>query len=77
MSFSVDFPNPGIEPVSPASPALAGGFFTTVPLRKAVQSAFYHHHEQVIPNNVSIQMHLSKKRYPSLQFIHTCKKVFL
>ena len=24
-----DLPNPGIEPVSLASPALAGGFFTT------------------------------------------------
>jgi len=24
-----DLPNPGIEPASPASPALAGGFFTT------------------------------------------------
>ena len=24
-----DFPNPGIEPVSLRSPALAGGFFTT------------------------------------------------
>ena len=23
-----DFPEPGIEPASPASPALAGGFFT-------------------------------------------------
>ena len=26
-----DLPNPGIELASPASPALAGGFFTTVP----------------------------------------------
>jgi len=26
-----DLPNPGIEPCLPASPALAGGFFTTVP----------------------------------------------
>ena len=24
-------PNPGIEPKSPVSPALTGGFFTTVP----------------------------------------------
>ena len=24
-----DLPNPGIQPVSPESPALAGGFFTT------------------------------------------------
>ena len=26
-----DFPDPGIKPVSPVSPALAGGFFTTEP----------------------------------------------
>ena len=26
-----DLPNPGIEPGSPASPALAGGFFAIVP----------------------------------------------
>ena len=26
-----DLPDPGIEPTSPASPALAGGFFTTEP----------------------------------------------
>ena len=29
-----DLPNPGIEPKSLASPALAGRFFTTVPPRK-------------------------------------------
>ena len=27
--FLGELPDPGIEPVSPASPALAGGFFTT------------------------------------------------
>ena len=27
-----DLPNPGIKPMSLASPALAGGFFTTAPL---------------------------------------------
>ena len=27
-----DLPNPGIEPTSLASPTLAGGFFTTIPL---------------------------------------------
>ena len=26
-----DLPDPGIQPVSPVSPALAGGFFTTEP----------------------------------------------
>ena len=29
-----DLPDPGIEPVSLASPALAGRFFTTVPAGK-------------------------------------------
>ena len=29
--FPEDLPGPGIEPLSPASPALAGRFFTTVP----------------------------------------------
>ena len=32
----VDLPNPEIEPVSHTSPALAGGFFTTEPLRNPV-----------------------------------------
>ena len=27
--LNMDLPNPGIEPPSPVSPALAGGFFTT------------------------------------------------
>ena len=31
MSLEEDLPNPGIEPVSPPSSALAGGFFTTEP----------------------------------------------
>ena len=31
-----DLPNPGIEPVSLASPALAGGFFTTSATWEAV-----------------------------------------
>ena len=29
-----DLPDPGIEPMSPESPVLAGGFFTTEPLEK-------------------------------------------
>ena len=32
-----DLPDPGIETVSPASPALAGGFFTTKPPGKLLQ----------------------------------------
>ena len=39
LSFSSpeDHPDPGIEPVSPASPALAGRFFTTVPPGKPLE----------------------------------------
>ena len=45
ISYSRDLSDPGIEPASLASPALAGGFFTTVPpgkplLRKFVQLPF-------------------------------------
>ena len=32
-----DVPDPGIKPMSPASPALAGGFFTTAALGKPKQ----------------------------------------
>ena len=31
-----DLPDPGVEPASPVSPALAGGFFTAEPPGKAV-----------------------------------------
>ena len=33
-----DLPDPGIEPMYPASSALAGGFFTTVPPGKPAQA---------------------------------------
>ena len=36
-----DLPDPGIEPMSPASPALAGGFFTTEPLGRPFLSLCY------------------------------------
>ena len=32
--FQGHLPDPGIEPASPESPALAGGFFTSAPLGK-------------------------------------------
>ena len=31
-----DHPNPGIEPLSPASPAFTGGLFTTEPPEKPI-----------------------------------------
>ena len=34
LSIPGDLPNPGIEPTSLASPAVAGGFLTTAPLGK-------------------------------------------
>ena len=36
-----DLPNPGIEPMSPASPALAGGFFTSLPLEPPGKPKYY------------------------------------
>ena len=38
MEFPItgDLPDPGFEPTSLASPALAGGFFTTEPLQKPI-----------------------------------------
>ena len=38
FSPPVDLSNPEIEPESPASPALAGGFFTTEPPEKPMSS---------------------------------------
>ena len=38
ISSPGDLPDPGIEPVYPASPALAGGFFTTATPGKSQDS---------------------------------------
>ena len=38
---SGDFPDPGIEPASLTSPALAGGFFTTMPPGKLPRGVQY------------------------------------
>ena len=38
-----DLPDPGIEPVSPASPTLADGFLTTVPPGKPQNSHLHNH----------------------------------
>ena len=39
--LSEDLPDPGIEPVSPVSPVLAYGFFTTEPPRKSVYISIF------------------------------------
>ena len=47
--------NPGIKPSSLASPALAGGFFPTVPPGKPLNSAGFHRYLAINPQtNVSI-----------------------
>ena len=54
IPFSRGFPDPGIEPTSPATPALAGGFFTTetpvkgvskveTPFKLMLQFSYYPH----------------------------------
>ena len=50
LSFptSGDLPNPGIEPMSLVSPALAGGFFTTEPPGNQVTSVI-----NLFPNKIA------------------------
>ena len=36
-----DLPDPGIEPTSPMSPALAGGFFTIMQLGKPLNAIYF------------------------------------
>ena len=45
-----DLPDPGIKPLSPASPALAGGFFITVSPGKPRWLCSQHRTSTVIPN---------------------------
>ena len=40
ISYSRDLPDPGIEPKSPVSPALAGGLLTTEPPGKPINSVY-------------------------------------
>ena len=42
-----DLPNPGIEPTSPAYPALAGGFFSTKPPGKPWWPSLYDKHKHL------------------------------
>ena len=44
-----DLPNPGIEPMSPVSPALAGEFFTTEPPGKPIIYMYMCVHTHTIP----------------------------
>ena len=41
FSPSEDLPDPGIEPKSPVSPAVAGGFFTTEPPGKPIVCTYH------------------------------------
>ena len=49
MSPPGDLPDPGIKPLSPAAPALAGGFFTTEPSGKP-QIYSYHSLNTIMEN---------------------------
>ena len=49
ISYSRDLLDPGIKPVSLASPALAGSFFTNEPLGKPQeQNSLLHNHNTTI-----------------------------
>ena len=59
ISFSSDLPDPGIEPMSLASPTLAGRFFTTVPpgkplLERLLSKARTYSAEDLLYNTVPI-----------------------
>ena len=56
-----DLPDPWIELKTPASPALAGGFFTTVPPRKPLYIYTYIHNEIL----------LSHRKYEIIPFAAT------
>ena len=60
-----DLPNPGIEPESLASPALAGGFFTTMPSRNKGEKHIQEHtHTRTyIYKNIHIQKHTHTRTY--------------
>ena len=61
----VDFPGPGIEPVSPEAPALAGAFFTTEPPGRCPElwiSQFSQFSRSVVSN--SLQPHESQHARP-------------
>ena len=52
-----DLLNPGIEPVSLESPALAGRFFTTVPLGKPQSNTNKNKNKQMGPNQSCKPLH--------------------
>ena len=52
-------PDPGIGPLSFASPALAGRCFTPAPPGKLNHSCFHYHHSLALLNNVSEKTHIS------------------
>ena len=62
-------PNPGIEPASPISPALAGGFFATVKNLYTVKILCHWHHyvPGTVLNSISFQM----LQTPSKQILHS------
>ena len=55
-----DLPDPGIEPVSPTSPAFAGRFFTSEPPGKPSQ---YHTGKQILELRLMIAIHWTKHTF--------------
>ena len=62
--FPGDLPDPGTEPVSPASPALAGGFFTTEPPGKHIYT--YTHTHKYMYVCVYMYVYEVAQSYPTL-----------
>ena len=66
-------PNPGIEPPSLASPALAGGFFTNEPPRKPENLRYPSFSQRLLWQNVGWRMGWNKRCLSSVSFKH-CRK---
>ena len=61
-----DLPDPGIEPVSPVSPALAGGFFTTEPPGKPEipLTLLLFHNPNIVKMCTLINVYINSSNYP-------------
>ena len=57
-----ELPDPGIEPMSLASPALEGGFFTTAPRRKSPDQLYFSNNNDSNNNNNNGTNHAGKGR---------------
>ena len=65
-----DLPEPGIEPASPASPAVAGGFFTTEPPLGIFKTLFQPREHLYIPVPSTVKYYEKDKKN---RFFHAVK----